>query len=130
MIRTFVLRSDVDANELWAYLKAHWRNQAQCGKPVSVAVSQHKEKRSQQQNARYWKILSQVSDGAIISGKKYKPESWAELFKEMFIGLEELPNSRYTSISTTTLSVEEFSIYMDKIEAYAVTELGINFEGI
>jgi len=39
-----------------------------------------------------------------------------------------LPNGRKMAESTTKLNVTDFASYVNKVEAYAVTELGVIFE--
>jgi hypothetical protein len=57
-----------------------------------------------------------------IDGKQYSQDAWHEHYKRKFIGIEEIPGG-IQGISTTTLSVKEFSEYCDKIE-YDAIELG------
>ncbi len=70
-------------------------------------------------------MLRQISEGAFVGGRQFSDEAWHEHFKRQFIGLEELPGGGQAGISTTTLSVAEFGSYMERIEAYASTDLGI-----
>ena len=52
-------------------------------------------------------------------------EAWHEHFKRSLIGCDELPNGGTAGISTTTLSVGEFSEFLNKVHVYAIDELGI-----
>lgn len=128
MLRVFVLRTDHNARSLWLFLRNNWRALAGDGKPLSVTVQEHKEKRSSDQNRRYWAILNEIAAGAWIGGRRYGADAWHEFFKARLIGLEEVPDGRSVGISTTTLSVSDFAEYMTKVEAYAVEELGIEVE--
>lgn len=125
--RTFVLRGPEQWKLLSAFLKMNAAGCAQAGKPLAVVVSEHKEKRSSVQNNRYWALLAEISDQAFVNGKKYSNEIWHEHFARMFIGCEELPTGDLKAISTTTLNVEDFGRYMEKLEAYAARELGVMF---
>jgi len=129
MLRVFVLRTDHNARSLWLFLRNNWRALAGDGKPLSVTVQEHKEKRSSDQNRRYWAILNEIAAGAWIGGRRYGADAWHEFFKAKMIGLEEIPDGRSVGISTTTLSVAEFAEYMTKVEAYAVDEFGIEIDG-
>lgn len=123
--RSFVLRTDDNAQSLWGFLRANWKALAAQGKPLQIVVSQYKATRSQSQNKRYWAILNQIAADAYVGGKQFSAESWAEFFKRKFIGIEELPGGSQQGISTTTLDIGEFGEYMTKIEVYAAQELGI-----
>lgn len=125
MLRTFILRDDMNAAALWAFLKNNWKPMATDGKPLAVTVTPHKAKRSSDQNKRYWAILNEIAENAWINGQQFSAESWAEFFKGKFIGFEETPDGRRIGISTTTLDVSEFNEYTTRIEVYAAAELGI-----
>jgi hypothetical protein len=88
-------------------------------------VTEHKAKRSGDQNKRYWAILDDISVNAWIEGRQYSSQAWHEFFKRKFIGFEETPDGGLVGISTKTLSTVEFAEYSNKIEAYAATELGV-----
>ncbi|MCY1295576.1 hypothetical protein D9M68_729130 [compost metagenome] len=78
-----------------------------------------KSKRSIDQNKRYHALLRDLSAVAWLDGRQYGPEAWAEYFKQTFIGWDDLPGGGKRGISTTTLSVAEFSQYMLQIEVWA-----------
>lgn len=123
--RTFVLRGEQNAQQLWAFLKANWIALANAGKPLAVTVTEHKAKRSVDQNKRYWAILNEIAAGAWVGGKQFSTEAWHEFMKVKFIGAEETPDGRLIGISTTVLSVPEFADFMTRVEAYAAEELSI-----
>ncbi|MEV1657153.1 recombination protein NinB [Pseudomonas aeruginosa] len=77
-----------------------------------------KSKRSIEQNKRYHALLRDLSAVAWLDGRQYGPEAWAEYFKQTFIGWDDLPGGGKRGISTTTLSVAEFSQYMLQIEVW------------
>lgn len=85
--------------------------------------------RSSRQNRRYWGsgILAQIATQAVSGGKLHSAENWHEVFKRMFIGIEELPNGHIQGMSSTKLSTAEFCEFSDQVEAYAVTDLGVHF---
>jgi hypothetical protein len=125
MLRVFVLRGEPQAQSLWAFLKQNWKSLADQGKPLSVTVTEHKSKRSGEQNRRYWSVMNEIADQAYIGGQKFSADAWHEYAKRKFIGCEDLPGGGQIGISTTALSVAEFCDYMTKVEAYAATELGV-----
>ena len=124
----FVLREDDDAQGLWDFLKGRWRELAAKGKPLSVSVASYRVRRTNSQNSRYHAIVAEISERAVVAGKRYDVEAWKEFFKQKFIGTEELPGGSVRGISTTTLDIGEFADFMNKIEAYAAQELGIDIE--
>lgn len=125
LLRVFILREEQHARALWAFLKGNWRALAQAGRPLSITVQEHKAKRSQEQNRLYWQRLNEIAAQAWVGGRQFGAEAWHEQFKRQYIGMEELPRGGTVGISTTTLSVAEFSEYLNQIEAYAATDLGI-----
>jgi NinB protein len=86
--------------------------------------------RTIEQNARYWSrgILSQIAEKAVVGGRRFSAEAWHEQFKRQFIGIEELPSGQVIGKSSTKLGVKAFSEFVDQVEAYAVTDLGVVFE--
>jgi hypothetical protein len=123
--RTFVLRDETHARRLWAFLRANWLPMAQAGKPLAVAVTEHKAKRSNDQNRLYWVLLADIAESAWVDGRRYSKEQWHAHFAGEFIGWEELPGGRRSPISTTTLSVPEFTTYLERVMQYAAEELGV-----
>lgn len=88
-----------------------------------------RRKRTSAQNRRYWGrgVLAQIAEQAVINGKQYSAETWHEMFKRMFIGVEELPNGQVVGKSSSDLTTAEFSEFCAKVEAYAASELGVTF---
>jgi hypothetical protein len=127
MIRTFVLRDPLHKNSLFSFIESNWQALARQETPMQVVVTEWRAKRSSDQNRRYWAILNEIAQAAWLDGRQYAADVWAEFFKRRLIGEEELPGGGSVGISTTTLDVAEFTSYMDKIEAYAVSELGVQF---
>lgn len=127
-MRQFVLREESQARALYAYLRHNWPAMAAQGKPLAVTVAEHKDTRHTQQNRLYWALLRQVANQAMVDGKRYSDEVWHEQFKRTLIGLVDLPGGAKAGESTTKLSVSEFAEYVNKVTAYAATELGVIFE--
>lgn len=125
MLRVFVLYGDTQAKSLWAFLRQNWQALAEQGKPLSVTVTEHKSKRSGEQNKRYWSILNEIADQSWVAGKQFSADAWHEHMKRKLIGTEDLPGGGNIGISTASLSVAEFCDYMTKVEAYAASELGV-----
>lgn len=96
------------------------------GKGVEVIVRERKSKRSIEQNKRYWALLREVSASVWIDGRQFPDEVWHEQFRRWFIGCDEvvMPDGEIVlrGISTTTLSVAEFTDYMTRIEQWCVEQ--------
>jgi hypothetical protein len=124
-MKVFILREERNAQALWAFLRGNWKAMAEAGKPLQVTCGPEETKRSLQQNKRYWAILRQISDEGWLDGRQYSSEVWHEHFRREFIGCIDLPGGGLMGMSTTKLTVEEFSTYCTRVEAFAAMELGI-----
>lgn len=93
--------------------------------------------RSKEQNKFYWgAVLREISQQASICGVSYAPEAWHELFRRQFLGYEieriQVAGKKQKQIirrlrSTTKLKVRAMSKYLEQVQAYAATELGVKF---
>lgn len=114
---------DAIKGQLFPFLKAALQGK---GRWV-LAVT--RRKRSKAQNRRYWGqgVLAQVASQARVKGKQYSTETWHEVFKRMFIGVDELPDGSVIGHSSAALTTAEFSEFCVQVEAYAAGELGVTF---
>ncbi|QTD88800.1 recombination protein NinB [Burkholderia anthina] len=130
-LATFILRGDGHAKRLYEFLKANWRQMAAAGKPVAVTVYPYREKRTIDQNKKLHAMIREIAEQAWIDGRQYSEDSWKEIIRRTYIGVEEidLPDGTRIErgISTTTLTVEEFAQLITVVQAWATTELGIEF---
>ena len=125
--RTFILRGQVPHDGLLAFVGANWQAMADAGKPLAVTVSTYKARRNLDQNARYWAVLGEIAASAWVGGKQYSAEVWHEALKREFLGVESLPGGQLMARSSAKLTVAEFAEYMNRVEAYAAQELGVEF---
>ncbi len=106
------------------------------GKPVHIQVS-GAEIRSLEANKYYWStVLKEISEQACIDGQRWSVDAWHELFKRQFLGYEilkfKVAGKKKTQVirrlkSTTKLKIRAFCIYLDKVIAFAVTDLSVQF---
>lgn len=79
------------------------------------------EKRSNDQNSRYWKLLSKLAEKP-VQGVKYSSETWHTYCKFKWLGAEDitLPNGKVITQpkSTAGLTKPEFSEYMMNVETW------------
>jgi len=123
----FILREDRNAQALYAFLRANWKACVAQGKPLAVQITDAKAKRSTQANRYYRAVLQQIEEQAWVEGRQFSADAWHEMFKRQFIGFIDLPGGGVQGQSSTTLNTEEFNIYTQRVEAYAATELGVQF---
>lgn len=128
LTRTFILRTPTQHQHLLSLLAKNWSAMAQQNRPLAVTVMEAKATRSGPQNRRYWALLRDISESAWVDGKRFASDIWHAEFAGRFIGWHQTPSGRDVPISTSTLSVSEFAEYMDRIEAFAREEFGIELE--
>ena len=93
-------------------------------KKYLMEVSVKRDNRSVDQNKLYWLWISCISEE---TGND--KDTLHELFKQMYLGSDErIALSRQVSVrrSTAGLDTKEFTGYLDRIQTFANTELGIN----
>ena len=73
-------------------------------------------------------LMETIAAQAWVDGKQYSKAVWHEHFARKFIGVESLPSGEPLAISTTTLNVERFGEYMEKVQQDAMAELGVRFD--
>lgn len=103
-----------------------------------VAFGEAEDDRSLQQNRLYWGvILRQISERALIAGQRYTADAWHELFKRQFLGYEVIkapvagrkrPTIYRRLRSTTKLTVRQMSEYLERVIAFAATDLGVTID--
>ncbi|HEX5362370.1 MAG TPA: recombination protein NinB [Fluviicoccus sp.] len=102
------------------------------GNPLRIILTSSDRKRSSEANAYYWAfLLEQIADQAWVEGRQYSKDVWHEYFAGLYAEKIEIPLPDGTihirRKSTTEMKVAEFSDYLQKVEAYAATELGVRF---
>ncbi len=129
--RIFVLRSREQALAACRAIGESWHPAAVAGQPVVVVLETIEGIRSTEQNKLYWSLLRDIAESAVVDGKRFASDVWHEYFKARFIGTEDinLPDGRQITrpISTTTLTKAQFSELVEKVTAYASTELNLEF---
>jgi len=97
--------------------------------PVAVTYEPAKSSRSIEQNARYWALLTEISQQgpSAMGGEWHSPEVWHEYCAKRFLGMEAGPFGHGVRRRTSKLKVSEFADYMAQIEAWAADELGVQF---
>lgn len=106
-------------------------------KPARITCVEHEDDRTLAQNAFYWgACLREISEQATILGQRYTIDAWHELFKRQFLGYEVVKvrvagRKKPTIIrrlkSTRRQKVKAMSAYLDKVQAFATSDLGVCF---
>jgi hypothetical protein len=100
-------------------------------KPERCPSCGRRVKRTTQQNARYWLLLSTIAAEVKPQGNVYSVDSWHEYFKVRYLGAEErpLPNGRTLILanSSAELGKDEFADYMTQVEVWG-NEHGVYLE--
>lgn len=108
----------------WAQLNKCLREIHGNGVLYEVIIRELKPKRSIEQNARYWALLTQISRQVQDeNGRDYSPETWHEYFKAKFLGKDCIlldGEPFLVQKTTTSLNVMQFGDYMTMIEVWAV----------
>lgn len=109
--------------------------------PVEFLLREEVKARKPDQNALMWSgPLSDIAKQGFVRGRTYSAEVWHEYFKRKYLPEEfdatlcregyrkwdYAPDGERELVgSTTQLTVRGFALYLHEIEAYAVTELGV-----
>lgn len=92
--------------------------------PWVITFQRLEEKRRDVQNRRYWAIMHEVAEQLKVNDQVMSAEVWHEWAKRRFIGVREivLPDGEIVTLgmTSTELTVGEFSDYMQMVEAWAV----------
>ena len=91
---------------------------------MEVEIRQHKDSRTLQQNKLHWLLMTALSQQmpAQMDEVWHSPESWHELMKRMFLGVEafEIAGKVYKAPkSSRKLKVAEFSDFFAQCDAFA-----------
>ena len=96
------------------------------GKPWQVTIEPYRKKRTLSQNALMWKWIHEVAHH-VSEHTGHTEDEIHDFFKQQFLPpkIVEIGGKVSTYRTTTTLKTKEMSEYMDKIYAWATSELGL-----
>jgi hypothetical protein len=122
---------------VWAALVAFVRGNAKAqldrGNPLRVIITAEEKKRNTEQNRFYWgAVVTPIADQSWVDGRQFSKDVWHEYFARLFGTCEDvtLPDGEVISRrkSTSDMTVGEFSDYIQQVQAYAATNLGVLFQ--
>jgi len=119
----FILRDRSVYERLLHWLEANWQQD----RPLVVEISSETSKRTIAQNKYYWDSMQDLAEDGWYNGRQYPKNAWHEHFRDLFLYRIELPDGRLAPVSTTELLVDEFNKYLEQINLWTSTELGIPF---
>ncbi len=138
MSHTFVLH-DVDqghkviAQSLWPWAKEQLRS----GKRLVFKADELEDDKSIRQRRYYHGVvLTEIAEQARANGEKFPMKVWKEHFREIYLGSKwEVRIDPFTRkkvrrkvrVSTEDLGIRKYSELIEKVTAFAVTELGVQF---
>jgi len=111
------------ASSIGLFIQELWK--LDLTKAYRVTIVGWREKRSNDQNSLYWMWLTELSKQALIQGKVFAPEIWAEFFLKYYCPEKEvtMPLGPPTIVkSTTKLDTGEMHHYLNKIQAWCMSE--------
>ncbi|MBB5509603.1 recombination protein NinB [Paraburkholderia atlantica] len=129
-MKQYVLRDPEIARRMVDFIRATAGPANAAGRPLVVTVAEYKAKRSNEQNARYWALLTEIAESVQLNGKWFDRDTWHEWLKQKFAPQSEAPDGSLIPISTTRMNTEQFARYMTQIEVFATQELGVEFAAI
>lgn len=95
---------------------------------VSVTLERIRQIRSSQANRYYWSCVVPVVAEVLSIGRDLplSRDQVHELLKKAFIGIEQTPIGEVAK-SSAALSTDEFSAYVEAIQAHFGSEMGVAF---
>ncbi|WP_202844758.1 recombination protein NinB [Luteimonas saliphila] len=112
-------------------------------RPLEFVLREEVKARKPDQNALMWVgPLADIAEQGYVAGRTFTAEVWHEHFKREYLPEEFDPElckegyrkwdytpagERVLVGSTTKLTIRGFALYLKQVEAYAQTELGVQF---
>jgi len=127
MKKQFIIKNPQIIANIQGFLTQNYQGVLDSGEVIEVNICLHKTKRNLEQNKRLHAMLQEIANQVWINGKQFSMEAWKEQLKQIFLVVIELPNGRLMANPTHKLNTKECAEFMQKVEAYAVGELGVSF---
>jgi len=122
------------ADQVWVQIKAL----AAAGHATVVEVRTAEDvKTDKQRRYLHGYVLMTIARQAEVNGQKFDMKTWKEWFRAEFLGwkvrtyknpLTGKKVRRRERVSTEDLGVKGYGEYIDRVTAYAATELGVEFQ--
>ena len=126
---TYILRNKEIAQRMVDYVKATAGPAAAANRPVVVEIGEYDEKRSKEQNRLLWKVLTDISEQAVVNGRRFAKEGWYGHYLELFAPKEEGPRG-LVPVGSSQMKKRQCAEFITRIQADAAQEYGVEFEAI
>jgi hypothetical protein len=84
MLRTFVLRDLHHVTGLTSFIAQNWLAMAKEGKPLAVAVREHKANKTREQEEKYHAMIGDIAKQYEFCGRLWEPEDMKRLLLDGF----------------------------------------------
>jgi hypothetical protein len=121
---SYIIRDDKILARAIAMIRGNWVAMAGRNEAMVVHLTADSATRSQEQNRRYWALLSDIAASAWVDGRQFDKDVWHEEFRQRFLPRIDGPSGSYP-VSTTSLTVKAFAHYMEDVSIFASQELGL-----
>lgn len=135
LYREFVISTPAVASILVNFLKSNAGVFADKGTPLRVIVTEEEMDRLDEQIAYYFGVtIKTIAEQVWISGRQFDKDAWHEELAKKFLPTKELllPDGeiilKRSSIARGKISLKKMTTYIQEVEVYAATELGVVFD--
>lgn len=134
LYREFTLRAPEAWKALTAFVAGNARACIERGKPLRVIVTEEGRRRTLEQNRFFHgPVLDAITEQAWWDGRRYPKEFWKEYFRRRYLLKDEhtTPDGEIVPIywSTADLNVQQMTEFLEKVQAEAAGEWGVQFDG-
>jgi len=117
MKKTWVIRNQ-QAFAAWQATLKLWKLE----KPIQIDVSFYKKRRSNDQNAKMWAMLTDVSDSVMWHGQELTKEDWKNMFTASLKGQQAVPGIDggfvVLGVKTSEMNTSEISDLIELMNAF------------
>lgn len=113
------------------------KSMMQAGHRLAVEIRLAEDRKTDQQRKYYHGvILKEIAQQAMANGQKFPLQVWKEHFRSEFLGFKTVSfinpitgkkSRRRVRISTEDLGIRAYNKLIERVTAFAVTELGVEF---
>lgn len=124
----------VVSKTVWPWCKGH----LSAGRPVVLEARLAEDcKTDKQRKYLHGYVLMTIARQAEVNGQKFDMRVWKEHLRAEFLGFKTITYKnpitgkkvrRRERVSTESLGVKGYGEYIDRVTAYAATELGVEFQ--
>jgi hypothetical protein len=135
LYREFRLNSANEAGAMLAFVRSNAKPFAEKGTPLRVIVTEEEHDRVDEQIAYYFGVVVKtIAEQAWIGGRQYSKDEWHEELAKRFLPSKELtlPSGEIVikrgSVARGHISFKKMTKFIQEVEAFAASELGVIFE--